>query len=192
MKSNVILFIGICLIPLLSCEKKSNSSIIETNTNLKIDIPIKAFINASNVDYSFSGVNSYIASSIDDGGKEIQNIKKIKPHKGSLFSFSGIKEGEKINSLLLEWGYRTLESEDYKMYEPIDLLLLENELKSDVFSVKLDEALINLMDNIDGNQNHSILIRLSGTSNFEINGIGKINIPVLVESEQFNFRFELF
>lgn len=200
MKLNVFLLVGLFLIPLFSCQEKSESSFVEIETSLNMDIPIiaevfdntKSGLNNSEIDYSFAGESTYSPASLANSEKEIYNIKKIRPNTGTILKFPGIKEGNEIYSLLLEWGYKSSTGEDYIMQEPIDLLSLENMVKDEIFTVNLDNALNQLINNIDSNHNKSFKINIKGKSNFNINSIAKLEIPVIVESETFNTRFELY
>jgi hypothetical protein len=199
MKNYIFSAIGILIIPLFSCQEKTDTSLVEIKTTVNIEIPItaesfddsKSVLNTSEIDYSFAGANSYSVSSLAESENGILKIKKVQPESGTVLSFSGVKEGNEISSLQLEWGYKSSISDDYIMKEPINLLSLENTLKDEILEVKLDEVIVHLMNSID-NQNSSIKIKITGKSNFDFNCVAKLVIPVTVESETFTTRFALF
>jgi len=78
------------------------------------------------------------------------------------------------------------------MQERIDLLSFENMVTDGIFTVKMDEALEQMIKSDQINQNYSFKVRITGKSNFNINCIAKLEIPVNVESEAITTRFELF
>jgi hypothetical protein len=199
MKNNIIILTGIFLIPLFSCQDNSEKFLVETETNVIIDIPIiaksvtdvKSGLSILSIDYSFSGENSYSVSNIADSEKGILKIQKVKPVSGTVLSISGIKEADEIYSLRLEWGYKSSAGNDYIMFESIDLLSIKNTLKDEIFSVNLDEAIVQLINSINS-QESSIIVKITGNSNFNLNGIAKLEIPVIVVAETITPRFELF
>ncbi len=199
MKNNILLLTGMVLIPLLSCQDKSERSFAEIETNVIIDIPIiaesfndeKSGLNTREIDYSFSGENSYAVASMAESEKGIFNIQKVKPVAGTVLSISGIKENSEIYSLRLEWGYKSSAGNDYIMFDSIDLLSVKNTLKDEIFAVNLDEAIIQLINSINS-QESSIIVKITGNSNFNLNSIAKLEIPVIVVSETITPRFELF
>jgi hypothetical protein len=77
------------------------------------------------------------------------------------------------------------------MFDSIDLLSVTNTLKDEIFAVNLDEAIIQLINSINS-QESSIIVKITGNSNFNLNSIAKLEIPVIVVSETITPRFELF
>ena len=199
MKNNILILTAIFLIPLFSCEDRSERSFVEIETNVIIDIPIiaESFNDEKSVSitldkgYSFSGENLYSVASIAESEKRILNIQKVKPVAGTVLSISGIKEDHEIYSLRLEWGYKPAAGSDFVMLDTIDLLSIKSTLKDEIFSVKLDEAVIKLIKSINS-PDSSIKVKITGNSNFNINSIAKLQIPVIVVSETITPRFELF
>jgi len=200
MKKNNLLLIGMFLISLYSCQEKTDSTIIETKTNLNIDIPIiaesvdntKSETGTTEIDYFFSGSGSYSPSNLANSENEIYNVQNIKPESGSIFSFSGIKETDEIYSLKLEWGYKTSIDADYTMQEPVDLLSFEYMIKEGVFMVKMDEVLNKMFNGSNIDENYSFNVKVTGKSNFNLNGVATLEIPVLVLSEAVTAHFTLF
>ena len=199
MKNNFLILTGIFLIPLFSCEDRSERSVDEIETKVIIDIPIiaesfndeKSGLSNLEIDYTFSGENSYSVASMAESEKRILNIQKVKPVGGTVLSISGIKEDNEIYSLRLEWGYKPAAGSDFVMLDTIDLLSIKNTLKDEILSVNLDEAIIQLINTINS-QESSIKVKITGSSNFNINSIAKLEIPVIVVSESITPRFELF
>lgn len=199
MKNNILLLTGIFLIPLLSCQDKSERSVVEIETNMIIDIPIiaesfndeKSGLNSLEIDYSFSGENSYAVASLAESENGIFNIQKVKPVAGTVLSISGINENNEIYSLRLEWGYKSSAGNDYMMFDSIDLLSINYKLKDELLVVNLDEAIIQLINSINS-QESSIMVKITGNSNFNLTSIAKLEIPVIVVSETITPRFELF
>ena len=199
MKNNILILTGIFLIPLLSCQDKSEKSLVETETNVIIDIPIiaesvndeKSGLRILPIDYSFSGENTYSVAGITESQKGILKIQKVKPVSGTVLSISGIKEANEIYSLRLEWGYQSSAGNDYNMFDAIDLLSIKTTLKDETLSVNLDEAIIQLINSINSRES-SIIVKITGNSNFKISSIAKLEIPVIVISETITPRFELF
>jgi hypothetical protein len=77
------------------------------------------------------------------------------------------------------------------MFDSIDLLSVTNTLKDEIFAVNLDDAIIQLINSINS-QESSIIVKITGNSNFNLNSIAKLEIPVIVVSETITPRFELF
>ena len=169
MKNNILLLTGIFLIPLLSCQDKSERSVVEIETNMIIDIPIiaesfndeKSGLNSLEIDYSFSGENSYAVASLAESENGIFNIQKVKPVAGTVLSISGINENNEIYSLRLEWGYKSSAGNDYMMFDSIDLLSINYKLKDELLVVNLDEAIIQLINSINS-QESSIMVKITG------------------------------
>jgi len=200
MKNTTLFLIGIFLIALVSCQDKKDVSTVEIKTSLNIDIPliaenqnnVKSAGNINSKDYTFEGAGSFSASSIASSESEIFNIQNIKLVNGSFLSFSGINTNNEIYSLILEWGYKSTANGEYMMQEPIDLLKFENTLKDEIFSVKMDDALTEMISSINGNKDNVYTIRITGESNFDLSSIAKLNVPVIIETETPSVHFELF
>jgi len=156
MKNKISILTGIFLIPLFSCEDRSERSFNEIETSVLIDIPIiaesfnneKYGLNKLEIDYTFSGENSYSVARMAESESRIINIQQVKPVAGTVLSISGIKIDDKIYSLRLEWGHKSSAGNDFIMLEAIDLLSIKHTLKDEIFSVNLDEAIVQLINSI--------------------------------------------
>ena len=199
MKKNIYVLSGIFLILFFSC-KKSETSFIETETNFKIDIAVateivdnpKSANKISETEYPFSGENTYSVNKLTKTETGLYNIQKIKPHNEPVLTLNGIAEDVDIQSLFLEWGYKSSMDENYIMQEPIDLLHFENEKEGEIYKIKLNKALIQLINKIDGNDDTSIKIKIIGKSDVNFNITAYLEIPVIVEATNLSPRFELF
>lgn len=199
MKLNIYLLAGMLILLFYSCEK-SKTAIVETEANLKIDIVVttefidnaKSGVSVSEAEYPFSGENTYSISKITKTETGLYDIQKIKPHHEPKLIIHGIANDVEVHSMLLEWGYKYSGDADFSMQEPIDLLSFENETDNEVYQIKLEETLIQLINTIDGNSNTILKIKIGGESDFSINSDAYLEIPVIVEASTVNPRFELF
>jgi len=200
MKYTSLFLTGFFIITLFSCQNKSDISTVEIETSLNIDIPIiaKSNINtksAGNIttkDYTFEGACSFALSDVVNSQSEIYYIKNIDLINGSVLSFSGIDANTEIYSLNLEWGYKSSPNEDYVMQEPINLLMYENTLSGETFSVNMDGALTQMISNMNSNRYKTYTVKITGESNVDIRNIAKLDVPVVIETERFSAHFELF
>lgn len=199
MKLNIYLLAGVLTLLFCSCEK-SETATVETEANLKIDIFVttefvdnaKSGASVSEAEYLFSGENTYSVTKIAKTETGMYDIRKIKPHHEPILSIHGIANDVEVHSMLLEWGYKSSGDADFVMQEPIDLLSFENETNDEIYKIKLEEALIRLINTIDVNSNAVLKIKISGESDFNINSDAYLEIPVIVEASAVIPRFELF
>lgn len=182
-----------------SC-KKSETSVVERETTLRIDLAVtteiddnsKSGVAVSEAEYPFSGENTFLVNKINRTESGMYDIQKIKPHNEPLLTIQGVGDENEIHSIYLEWGYKSTEDENYLMQEPIDLMSFENEREDDIYKIKLDKALIQLISSISGTDNASVKVKISGKSDFSINSNAYLEIPVIVEATTLSPRFELF
>lgn len=183
----------------ISCEK-SKTSFVETEANLKIDIAVKteivgnleSVVTISQFDYPFSGENTYSVNKISKTESGVYNIKKIKPHLEPNLNIHGITGEVKFKSIFLEWGYKSSKSEDFIMQEPIDLSSFENEIIDEIYKIKLESALIQLINSINEPDDIIVKIKIRGDSDFNFNNSASLEIPVIIEATTLSPRFELF
>ena len=199
MKFKTLLWVGLCVILLFSCEEIPNTTIVEIESQLVSDIPIKSVISEnpqlisnSTINYSFTGTCTFCLKHNDDLKNCQNNIVCVKLGNGAILSFTGIMEGDEINSLLLEWGYQNELVGDYEMQDPIDLLSTGNILKNGSFEVNLDEVVFPLINSLSDYPGCSFRINILGNSNFKISTSAKLKIPIVVETESFTPRFSVF
>lgn len=196
MKLNIYLLAGMLILLFNFCEK-SKTAIVETEANLKIDIAVttgfsddaKSGVSVSEAEYPFSGENTYSVSKITKTETGLYDIQKIKPYHEPSLTIYGLPDDVAVHSMFLEWGYKSSEDLDFIMQEPIDLLSFENENNNEIFRVKLEEALILLINTIDDNSNTVLKIKISGESGFNISSDAFLEIPVIVEASTVSPRF---
>lgn len=189
---------GLLLLSIYSCSKKADSSLVETETNLKIDIPIsvvhlddiKSGVDFFNHKFSFSGTGSYSLESIDGAENKTLSAKNVRPRKGAILSFP-IGDGNEISKLQMQLGSNLLTNDNYIMQESIDLISYEYFIEDGMFIVNLDEALTSWINTLDGNVG-SLIVTLTGEASYDIINSATIDIPVILESRTFIPRFELF
>lgn len=199
MKLSTYLLAGMLFFLFNSCEK-NKTVIVETEANLKIDIVVttefmenaKSENSVSEAEYPFSGENTYSVSKITKTEFGLYDIQKIKPYHEPSLTIHGLADDVAVHSLFLVWGYKSLGDSDFIMQEPIDLLSFENENDNEIYKVKLEEALILLINTIDDNSNTVLKIKISGESDFNIRSDAFLEIPVIVEASTVSPRFELF
>ena len=199
MKFKTLFWIGLSVILLFSCEERTDTSIIEIESQLISDIPIRSVISENSqlksnsaLNYSFTGSCIFCLKHNDDLKNCQNNILCVKPGSGAVLSFNGIMEGDEIYSLLLEWGYQNKLGDDYEMQEPIVLLSAGNTLKNGQFDVNLDEVVFPLINGLSYYPGCSFMVKIMGNSNFEITSVANLKIPIIVETESFTPRFTLF
>lgn len=195
MKFSNYLVAGAILILFFSCSDNIESSYLENESDLKIEIPIqtasieviKSEKSTSVADYSFSGEGIFSAASLD-----IFNYQKIKPGNKPLLKIPATIDGGEFSLLHLEWGYKTSGGSDYTMQSTIDLLTFEITRDEGLYKINLAEALDQLVYSLDSNHTNSFKIKITGISNFAITGNAELEIPVLMKTEVVSPRFELF
>jgi hypothetical protein len=199
MKLKVLFWVGLCVILLLSCEKRTDTTIVEIESNLIADIPITSVVledlrlkSNSTINYSFTGTCILCLKHNDDLKNCQNNILCVKSGSGAMLSFTDFMEGDKINSLILEWGYQNELAGDYEMQNPIDLLSTGNKLKNGSFDINLDEVVLPLINGLSDYPGCSFMIKIIGNSNFEITSAANLKIPIIVETESFTPRFTVF
>ena len=89
-------------------------------------------------------------------------------------------------------GYKSSGDADFIMKEPIDLLSFEIVIEAGIYKIKLEQALNQLINILDGNSNAVVKIKISGESDFNFNNHANLEIPVIVEAATLSPRFELF
>ncbi|WP_372949973.1 hypothetical protein [Mariniphaga sp.] len=199
MKLNFYLLAGMLTLLIYSCEK-SETSIVETEENLNIDIAVttefvdnsKSGSAASDAEYPFSGENTYSVTKITKTETGMYDIQKIKPHREPILTVYGIAGDDEVHSMFLEWGYKASGDATFIMQTPIDLLSFEIEKEDGIYKIKLEQALNQLIDILDGNSNTVVKIKISGESDFNFNNQANLEIPVIVEATTLSPRFELF
>jgi hypothetical protein len=199
MKFNIYLMAWMLIVLFYACEK-SETSIVETEANLNIDIAVitefvdnsKSGAAVSDAEYPFTGENTYSVTKINKTENGMYDIQKIKPHGEPSLTVHGISGDNEVHSMFLEWGYKSSGDADFIMKEPIDLLSFEIVIEAGIYKIKLEQALNQLINILDGNSNAVVKIKISGESDFNFNNHANLEIPVIVEAATLSPRFELF
>jgi hypothetical protein len=200
MKFNSFFLTGLLLISLISCQNKSETSLSEYKTDLKIDIPIETEIlnNSKSAEsnlkfeYNISGESIYSTSNLNSGTEGLSDIQSVKSAGDPVLMISGVNTDGEVYDLQLNWGYKISESNDYVFQEPIDLLNKANTLNNGVLTINLAESLNSMIANLNPNTGNSIKLVVSGKSDFALSGSAKLEIPLLIESENYSIQFTLF
>ena len=194
---NYLLFVFLATF-FFSCDRSENSSSTEESV-IQVNIPISA---KSSVDFksnqelqnreiTFSGTTEHQIIKGLESADGMRNIKSIIPEKGSILSISNVNADHEINSLYFEWGYKNIDETEYTDMIPVDLLAMNYTLNNGMFELNFDDVSHQLLGNSQ-DPNVTFRFTISGNCSKEMNGIAKLKIPVLVESETISTRFELF
>ncbi len=105
MKLNIYLLSGMLFVLFFSCNK-NETSLVETEANLNIDIAVttdivdnlKAGVNTSEIEYPFSGESIYSVNKISKTATGLYNIQKIRPHHEPFLTLHGITDDIEIHS----------------------------------------------------------------------------------------------
>ena len=196
MKTITYFLIALVLVVFSSCNEKSDTSYYKVETKLDAVIPI--FPSNSTVFKSesgqldklipFSGTNDYEMSDLVDPSN---HIHRIEPLDGSVLIIPDVNEVFEISSLELNWGYKSETELNYTMMKSIDLTSLNYSLVNGSAQFDLDEITEQIIAEIN---DPGMILRfsISGECNNRVSGLAKLQIPVIIESEIHDFRFELF
>jgi hypothetical protein len=173
---------------MVSCDELKENLEVGFRTNIEAEIPIKSQ-NAITVDvksvqvagdvYSFIGGGGFSLTDIPELKKYMNNLRSIVAEEGSVVRFTGAAEGNKILSLKLKFGMQITPGTEPPMITAFnhtgELLANAGEISflSDAWTPLLISAL-------EANRDKVFIISVEGTSNYSINSIVKIKIPVKV------------
>ncbi len=197
MKIRKLFWIGMLLIPLLACEDVQDT--LQTNAELNVVIPLEAtlventFITKSSpVDqFAFDGIATFCLANKDKLHNCPGTVLGVVPGQGAELRFEGIGEDQQIHSLKLEWGYCAAGTFDFQLQPPVQLLPPGEVLNEGRLSLELDEVLAPVIQKMDSNPKMYIMVKVSGTSNFNIAIDAQLKVPVIVQSELSSPRFTL-
>ena len=167
---------------------------------LQIEIPVtsvvlkseKSVVNNSKIDYSFEGSKGYSKENLLGIENEFRDIQKIEFQNGAVLEIQNISEEDEIYSLKLEWGYKTQGEESYLIHESIDLLSFEHNTINSSMEIIMDDALKQLAIKMDEHPYYSFIFKITGNSNFNLNGKAELEVPVIVESKAYDTQFTVF
>jgi len=197
MKLRKIYWIGMLLIPLLACEDVEETLVTETELDVAISLDATMVENtfatkSSPIDqFTFEGISTFCLAKSDNVKKCPGNVTGVIPGQGAKLRFQEIDEYQQISSLMLEWGYSPAGTFDFQLQSPVQLLPPGEILNEGQISINIDDVLSPVIQKLDSNPGMYILIKISGTSNFDINFDAELNIPVVVETELASPRFTL-
>jgi hypothetical protein len=129
--------------------------------------------------YNFIGGGSFSLTDIPELKKYLNNLRSIVAEEGSVVRFTGAAEGNKILSLKLKFGMQITPGTESSMITAFshtgELLANAGEISfiSDAWTPLLIGAL-------EANRDKVFIISVEGTSNYSINSLVKIKIPVKV------------
>lgn len=199
MKKINYLLMALFTTALFSCNINEEDYFQEIETVLEIPIPIssanseelKSETDLLNDEIPFSGLNDFRLRDMTSTSGVTSKIHRINPVGGAILSISNVKEEYIISSLMLHWGYKISNVEDFTMMESIDLLSLNHTLVNEILQIELDGIANQLVAEIKDSE---ILLRfnITGNCNSNFNSIANYQIPVIIESEYNSTRFELF
>lgn len=173
---------------LVSCDELADKIEVGINTFIEADFPVVTqnamtmelkSARVSNDVYSFIGGGSFTLADIPELKKYMDDLRSIVAEKGSIVKFSGIANGNKILSLKLKFGVQITPGTEPVMITAFDysgeLLTNLGEISylSDTWAPLLISAL-------DANRDKTFIVKVEGTSNFNLNSTVKVKIPVKV------------
>lgn len=194
MKLKTMLLIGLFIIPLFSCNEKSEVNITETKTQLLVEIPISNEMpqlkNTNSIaNNHFTGSCTFCLAD-SESFKACANILRISSEKGCVLSLSGIETYDDLKSLQLEWGYGEKNAEQFKMQIPIDLMFEELILINGRVDVNMDEIISPLIENMNLCPETKFKIDITGISEPALSA--ELKIPIVIESGNVTPHFTLF
>lgn len=176
------------MVLMVSCDELKENLEVGFRTKIEAEIPIKTQ-NAITVDvksvqvasdvYNFIGGGGFSLTDIPELKKYMNNLRSIVAEEGSVVRFTGAAEGNKILSLKLKFGMQITPGTEPPMITAFnhtgELLANAGEISfiSDAWTPLLIGAL-------EANRDKVFIISVEGTSNYSINSIVKIKIPVKV------------
>jgi hypothetical protein len=188
MKYYIFLLAIAVMVMMVSCDELKEKIEVGFRTNIEAEIPIKTQ-NAVTVDvksvqvagdvYNFIGGGSFSLTDIPELKKYLNNLRSIVAEEGSVVRFTGAAEGNKILSLKLKFGIQITPGTESPMITAFshtgELLANAGEISfiSDAWTPLLIGAL-------EANRDKVFIISVEGTSNYSINSLVKIKIPVKV------------
>ena len=197
MKTRVFLLAAIIVFS--SCNDEAGVSLKTSEAAITIDIPISdvskeedksVSLNSSRA-YAFSGTSDYELQRLVNPSHGISNIYRITTLQGAVLTIPQIEDESSLQSLLFHWGYKIPSDVDFQMKGEVDLLSLDFTVNENTFVVYLDEAVKQIISEIEDDRS-TIKFSISGNSGFSLKSTANLQIPLLIESEIYSPRFELF
>jgi hypothetical protein len=129
--------------------------------------------------YSFIGGGSFSLADIPELKKYMNNLRSIVAEDGSLVKFTGAADGNKIYTLKLKFGIQIAPNKEPAMTTAFNYT---GELLANAGEITFpgDAWAPLLIGAMDANKDKIFVISVEGTSNYSINSVVKIKIPVKV------------
>ncbi len=189
MKNYAPLLIVVIALLFASCEKIKDSTAVDIDTELTVNIPVSTMDAAaivvkstkSDADiFTFGGSSTFSLADNDALVEYIDNIREIKAKDGTVLSFLGAVSGNKIMTLTLRYGFQTGDTAPTLVQAfSIPSELLENEGLIEFYS---DAWTAVLMSKLEANKDKTVHFELSGTSNYDVQTTVKLKVPMIVSA----------
>lgn len=172
----------------VSCDNLKEAIDVGFTTEIKTEIPVTSQ-NALTIDlksvemandvYSFIGSGNFSLTEITELKNYIDNIRSIVAEDGSVVSFPGAVDGNKVLTLTLKYGIQITSGEEPEMITAFDYSgeLLANKGVIEYFDNNWAPILI---DALDANRDKVFILKIEGTANYNVNASVKIMVPVKV------------
>ena len=194
MKFKSLFLLWLLLIPLFACNEKSEVKITETKADLVLDMVITnenllLKSTKSVVNNEFNGTCIFCLSD-SESLKNCSDILKISSEKGCILSFSGIDDFNDLKNLVLQWGYKDENANEFTMQFPVNLMLAESISINGKTEINMDEIIPPLLKNMNICPKNNYKIEIHGASESPVTA--QIKIPIVVVSGKLTSQFTLF
>jgi hypothetical protein len=186
MKKYIYLTIIGVVVFFVSCNDIKDAIEVGIRTEIKVDLPVisqntMAIGSMSNDIYSFVGGGTFSLTDIPELQKYMDNLRSISAEDGSVISFAGAADGNKVLSLNLKYGIVITKGEEPAMNTVFNysggLSAKDGVIQylSDLWSPILIGAL-------DANKDKVFALKIEGTANYNVNSTVKMIVPVKVSA----------
>lgn len=187
MKKLICLLIVLCAF--FSCDWLEDATTVDIDTNLKFNIPVsstavqtKSASASEAATYTFEGSDIISLSENSDVADYLKHIESMKLNGNTSLVFSGMTNGNTINSISFTWGYSTSEEDSYTTSSKITLGSPTEDKSKNTVSYTLDDDFPTILDFIENHPSYYYQITISGVSSELINTTAKLKAPVLIEA----------
>lgn len=188
MKNYIYLLAVVVMMFFVSCDNLKDAIDVGFKTEIKAKIPVtsqKALtidlksVEIANDVYSFIGSGNFSLTEITELKNYINNIRSIVAEDGSVVSFPGAVDGNKVLTLALKYGIQITSGEEPEMITTFDYSgeLLANNGVIEYFDNNWAPILI---DALDANRDKVFVLKIEGTANYNVNTSVKIKVPLKV------------
>jgi len=188
MKNYIYLSAIIVMIFFVSCDNLKEAIDVGFTTEIKAEIPVTSqnvlaidlkSVELANDVYSFVGSGNFSLTEIAELKNYIDNIRSIVAEYGSVVSFPGVVDGNKVLTLTLKYGIQINSGEEPAM---IVLFSYSGELLANngVIEYFDDNWAPILIVALDANRDKTFALKIEGTANYNVNTTVKFKVPVKV------------